>query len=278
MARTAKPRRIEVHVLTYPGSSIWAAGAVVEALELAAVFQRAKGGEATLAVHWTSARGAVVATTPQVTVRAPRPAARPDVLVVPPYWHATPQDFEERLPGFAQEVAFIRSQADQGSVIASVCSGAALLGRAGLLDGRSATACWWLEQSLRRLFPATRWQMASLLVHDGPIVTAGAGQAYTRLIHDLIEQAAGRSLAARVAQFIGIEPNRDTQSPFVDLVPAHVQGDPWLEPLVRAIRARPSREWDVEALAALARTSPRTLVTSLTRGCGGDDVPTAVAK
>ncbi|MHC5905336.1 DJ-1/PfpI family protein, partial [Streptomyces sp. S6] len=53
-----------------------------------------------------------------------------------------------------------------------MCSGAAVLGEAGLLDGRARTTHWSLTAAMRARYPAARVREPALYVHDGRISTS----------------------------------------------------------------------------------------------------------
>lgn len=81
-------------------------------------------------------------------------------------------------PGTRQEVDnaplldWIRRAGRQAELVMSVCTGAALLARAGLLEGRRATtnkrAFGWVAAQA----PAVHWQGSARWVEDGPVITA----------------------------------------------------------------------------------------------------------
>src|SRR5262245_5392266 len=53
--------------------------------------------------------------------------------------------------------------------VASVCTGAFLLGAAGLLDGKRAVTHWADCAALTRLFPQTRVDMNAIFIRDGDL-------------------------------------------------------------------------------------------------------------
>lgn len=90
-------------------------------------------------------------------------------------------------------LAFIQRQARQCRHVASVCTGALLLGAAGVLDGRRATTHWAYVSLLER-FGARH--APGRTVRDGPVLTGGgvtAGMDFgLQLAADLMGEAAAR--------------------------------------------------------------------------------------
>jgi transcriptional regulator GlxA family with amidase domain len=92
---------------------------------------------------------------------------------------------------------------EAGSVIASACSGALLMARAGLLDGHEATTHWAYCDAMRRDYPATRWRLDKALVLAGEgqrIVMAGSGTSWHALALYLIARLVGTEEAMQVAR------------------------------------------------------------------------------
>lgn len=77
----------------------------------------------------------------------------------------------------------------------SVCSGALLLGAAGLLDGRRATTHWRAANGLAK-YGAT--YVSERYVHDGKYVTAAGVSAGIDMALYLVEQMHGREIAQAV--------------------------------------------------------------------------------
>jgi transcriptional regulator GlxA family with amidase domain len=276
MAKSAPahdPQPLRVAVLVYEGSSAWVATALREAFEFANLLQasgardRARIGH----VQWISATGDAVFASAGIQVRLLcSDEVKADVLLVPPIWHVSPDDFVARLKGLQPEVDLIRQFAERGgATVASVCSGVALLAAAGLLEGRSATGCWWLEKPLRRLYPGVKWVMTQTVVHSGPVMTAGAWGAYAGLVYELLQRAGGREVATRTAQFLGIEPNQTGRSPYVNLVPLQLSDDLLVARFERYVQAHLAAPGlDTGRVAQLLGTSPRTLIRRVKEATG----------
>src|SRR3954451_3312170 len=68
--------------------------------------------------------------------------------------------------------AVLRRAVARGALVASLCTGAFTLARAGLLDGRSAATHWFHEERFRVTSPDVRLVSDVLYVEDGPVITS----------------------------------------------------------------------------------------------------------
>lgn len=104
--------------------------------------------------------------------------------------------FDDRL------VAFLRSVAPHARRVTSVCSGAFLLARAGILDGRRATTHWSECDRLEQLFPTVHVERDPIFVRDGPVWTSAGITAGMDLALALVEEDLGPDLARQVARWM----------------------------------------------------------------------------
>jgi transcriptional regulator GlxA family with amidase domain len=94
---------------------------------------------------------------------------------------------------------FLRERAPVTPTVASVCTGAFLLGRAGLLDGRRATTHTAALERLREEFPAAE-VVAAKVVDEGPILTAAGVSSGIDLALHLFERWFGADARERAAR------------------------------------------------------------------------------
>jgi transcriptional regulator GlxA family with amidase domain len=206
-------------------------------------------------------------------------------------------------------VAWIRSAAQRSRRVTSVCSGAFLLARAGLLDGRSATTHWATCARLAQLFPEVTVDPDPIFIRDGNVwtsagVTAGMDLALALVEHDLgadrareiarylvlfVQRSGGQSQFS--AQLAAQRPERDTLVQLASWIADHL-GDDLSVPVLAARASMSVRNFSrrfvqefgstpaayveavrVEAGRRLLETTRRGL-TEIARDCGFGTVET----
>ena len=124
---------------------------------------------------------------------------RADIVVVSDLMVPPAPPLDDR---YAVEAEWLRAQYAAGATLASVCSGAVLLARTGLLDGHDATSHWGYCDALQREHPGTRWMPDRALVTAGVgqrLVMAGSGTSWHALALFLIARFVGPQEAMQVA-------------------------------------------------------------------------------
>jgi transcriptional regulator GlxA family with amidase domain len=138
---------------------------------------------------------------------------RPDVVVVPGGFGTRPAVRDERL------VEWLREVHDHTSWTTSVCTGALLLGEAGILDGIEATTHWAQLEKLRK-FGATPSKRR--VVEQGKVITAAGVSAGIDMALLLAERIAGRTEAQAAQLYIEYDPEPPFDSGSVDKAPPEV--------------------------------------------------------
>jgi cyclohexyl-isocyanide hydratase len=93
-------------------------------------------------------------------------------------------------------IAFVRRQAERARFVTSVCTGALLLGAAGLLREKRATTHWASHHLLETLGATP---VHARVVRDGNLVTGGGVTAGIDFALTLIAELAGRGVAEAIA-------------------------------------------------------------------------------
>ncbi|TWF80280.1 AraC family transcriptional regulator with amidase-like domain [Pseudonocardia hierapolitana] len=143
--------------------------------------------------------------------------------------------------------------------VTSVCSGALLLARAGLLDGRRATTHWSVCDTLASHFPSVRVETSRVYVRDGDVWTSGGVTAGIDLALALVENDHGPALAMAAAREMVVFVHRPSEFPQISaqLAVRRPLREP-LRDLLALIAEHPDADLSVPALAHRCAMSVRT--------------------
>jgi AraC family transcriptional activator FtrA len=179
------------------------------------------------------------------------PADDADLVAVPAHADGVP------IP--AEVLDALRRADARGAYVMSVCSGAFVLGEAGLLDGRECTTHWKYADELARRFPNAKVRCNSLYVQDGNLLTsAGTAAGIDASLH-LIRQEHGSEIATKMARRMVVPPHRDGgQAQYIEAPIPRTPEAPTLEPVLSWLVANLDRAVSVDDLAARAHMAPRT--------------------
>jgi transcriptional regulator GlxA family with amidase domain len=134
---------------------------------------------------------------PQATLEAASPF---DVFIVPGTISV------DRVLGDGELLAALRPVVEASELVASVCTGAFVLGKLGQLEGRPWTTHWEDVDELATRFPGSgtgapwvRW------VDAGSVVSSGGLSSGIAMSLHLVDRLAGRDLAVRTARQLEYE-------------------------------------------------------------------------
>lgn len=157
-------------------------------------------------------------------------------------------------------VAWLRAMIRPGIKLVSICSGAVLAGRAGLLDGHDCTTHHATFAELRRIAPKARVLEDRLYVEDGERLSSAGVTAGVDLMLHLVANLISPACALACARYLVVYLRRGPGDP---------QISPWLEgrnhvhPAVHraqdAVAADPAWDWSLAELAKTIGASPRNL-------------------
>lgn len=195
-----------------------------------------------------------------LALQVKRPVGRYDLLIVPGLETRRQQDWSTKLAPLLREVDFIRRSFARGSIVASICVGAFLLGEAGLLNGRKVTTAWLFAGDLAARYPAARLNSDAILLEDGAVITSAAVSSAFDLAIYLVNRYLGAEVATATAAVALLPTQRVSQSPYVDsnllerVLPTFSQNlRQWFE-------ARLTEGYDLERVAQAFHVSSRTLM------------------
>src|SRR5471030_1889411 len=114
--------------------------------------------------------------------------------IVIPGWRSVHEPAPDKL------IAALQKAHRNGTRIVSICAGSFVLGEAGLLDGKRATAHWNSTEILAQRFPKVQVEHGMIYVDEGSIITSAGGAAGVDLCLHLIRRDYGIEVANRTAR------------------------------------------------------------------------------
>jgi transcriptional regulator GlxA family with amidase domain len=166
-------------------------------------------------------------------------------------------------------VTWIAAAARRSRRVASVCTGAFLLAKAGLLDGRRATTHWASCAELAARYPAVNVEPEPIFVRDGDVATSAGVTAGMDLALALVEEDLGRDVALEVARHLVVFLQRPGgQAQFSAQLAAQTADRAPLRELQTWIPDHLDEDLSVPALARRACMSERNFARAFRRETG----------
>jgi transcriptional regulator GlxA family with amidase domain len=196
-AKPLKPATRNVAIVLYEGVELLDFAGPGEVFSAAADFG-AIGGQPAFRVYTVATSIAPLTSqgflkiVPDFTIED---APAPDLVVIPGGNSAA-------LTNDARFMAWARKAFTGAEVSLSVCTGAFVLGKAGLLDGRSATTWFGAVEKLRKAVPRATVEEGRRFIDQGPVVTtAGVSAGIDGALH-VVARLLGRDVAEKTAQYM----------------------------------------------------------------------------
>ncbi len=99
-------------------------------------------------------------------------------------------------------INYIKNQKSKASWMASNCSGAMLLGEAGVLDGKKATTWAGGEKDLAKAYPEIKVQYNQNVVVDKGVITSNGGPVSYQSAFELLEQLSSEKFSKEISELI----------------------------------------------------------------------------
>jgi transcriptional regulator GlxA family with amidase domain len=166
-------------------------------------------------------------------------------------------------------VRWVKRAAARSRRVTSVCTGAFMLARAGLLDGRRAATHWASADDLARRHPEVEVDSEAIFVRDGDVWTSAGVTAGMDLALALVEDDLGRRVALETGRWLVVFVQRPGgQSQFSPHLRAQVAERRPLRDLQEWMTANLDEDLSVPALAARACMSERNFARAFSREVG----------
>ncbi len=192
----------------------------------------------------------------------PAVAVIPDLMIKP----------EENLRGrYPAELRWLKQLYAAGATLATACTGAMILGEAGLLDGQDVTTHWGYCDALAARYPGARVHPNRALVISGAeqrLIMAGGGSSWFDLALYLIARLVGLDEAMRVARLHLIDWHHVGQQPFAALTRNRQVDDAVIAKCQEWIAQHYDKDSPVAAMARLSGLAERSFKRRFARATG----------
>ncbi len=119
-----------------------------------------------------------------------------DVLIVPSAYEMKNFLNDEIL------IEYIKKQSESASWMVSNCSGAFLLGEAGILDGKKATTWAGGEKGLSKAYPKIKVQYDTNVVVDDKVITSNGGPVSYQAAFELLAKLSSDKFSKEISEAI----------------------------------------------------------------------------
>jgi len=204
--------------------------------------------------HYFSPDGGVI-TTAQGLPMVTRPMSEIedcdlDTLIVVGSFHADQESDPRLVECIARHRRTLRR-------VASVCSGAFVLARAGVLDGRRAVTHWQDCEALAEKFPGVTVDPSCIFVEDHGVWTSAGITAGVDMALAMVEQDYGPEMAMSVARVMVVFLKRPGGQSQVSMVLQSQEPSGQIHDLLKWIMEHPGEDLRAEVLAERAHMSLR---------------------
>ena len=167
-----------------------------------------------------------------------------------------PSDATETLP--EKTVSWIQKCRKNGAHIGTICLGAFLLAKTGILNNKRATTHWGYVNRLRQQFPRIKVEPDQLIIDNGDIFCSGGSNAGGDLALYLVAKYAGEQVASQTARMMLMDSDRRHQSTYSVMQLEKHQVGKEVAQVQNWLDDHYNKEITVDLLAEKARMSRRT--------------------
>lgn len=253
MAET--PAELHLYILLPPGVLLLDVAGPAEVFYFANRYQQ----EQRFLLHFIAPQRSVISAIGLPLAAEPLPTSLPEgaILLLPGMSGEEPQWQD---PANQQLLAWLALHGRRSHLLVTICAGALLAARAGLLAGHSCTTHHSHCQQLGRLEPAARVAENCLYVQDGWLWSSAGVTSGIDLALCLLEHLTSAQCAAMVARNMVVYLRRNgEQSQFSPWLSWRNHLHPAVHRVQDALAADPARDWDLARVAELACVTPRHL-------------------
>lgn len=156
-------------------------------------------------------------------------------------------------------IPWIVRQHEKGAEVVSLCVGAFLLAKTGLLDGKKCSTHWRAADEFRKMFPEIELVTDKIITEEQGIYTSGGATSYWNLLLYLVEKHTSRETAILTSKVFAIDIKRDSQSQFIMFKGQSEHADEDVKKAQKFIENNFQEKFTVDELSAKCALSRRSL-------------------
>lgn len=179
------------------------------------------------------------------------------LIIIPAF---NTDDMKQAIGDNYELIPWLQKQFNMGAEIATVCTGAFLLGATGLLNGHTATTHVDACSAFAAAFPAVDLKADKTVTCDGRLYTSGGATSSFHLLLHLIHQHCGKDVAVRTAKIFAIDMDRDNQAYFSTFQPLRGHNDDLVTSAQKKIEASYHDTGTIEEMIKDLPASRRNIV------------------
>ncbi|KMT53605.1 GlxA family transcriptional regulator [Pseudomonas fildesensis] len=185
-----------------------------------------------------------------------------DLLLVP----GGPGAYNECHPDL---LPWLNAAAPKARRFGSICTGAFVLGHAGLLDGQRVTTHWHYTDRLIKAFPKAIVETDRIYLQDGRLITSGGVTAGIDLALSIVAQDHGKQVAVDVAKVLLVVMKRQGgQAQFSPMTAAVAPQETAITRVQNHVLEHLGQPFSIDSMADLASMSARHFARSFAKEVG----------
>lgn len=165
-------------------------------------------------------------------------------------------------------LAWLGHQHNKGSIICSVCGGAFILAKTGLVKGRKMTTHWALANDFSTRFPEVKLDSNKLLINDSDIISAGGLMSWIDLVLELVSQFSNSLVMRKLGKYLIVDTASREQSYYQTFTPRLDHGDEAILKAQHQLQRQFQSTVMVKQLAKFTHLTERTFLRRFVKATG----------
>lgn len=167
-----------------------------------------------------------------------------------------------------QQKAFVTQQFEDGCTLCSVCAGAFLLAKTGLIEQQTLTTHWGLAAQFKRTFPHITLDEDKILISQNQVISAGGLMAWTDLVMHIVAQRTSATVMRILGKQLVLDTGHREQSFYRSFQPNKAHGDKLVSACQQYLEANATEPIRLSDLPPMFNITQRTLARRFLRATG----------